>query len=171
MNSPRCIIIAGPNGAGKTTFAREFLPKDAGVIHFVNADLLAAGLSPLKPDLATLSAGRLFLGELDRLARSRQDFAFESTLSGLTYLSRIKRWKAAGYRIEIAFLRVSSVPLLLRRITARVKQGGHHVPRAGVLRRFVRGWENFEAAYKPLADAWAVYDNSGDSPILLEKNK
>jgi predicted ABC-type ATPase len=171
MNSPRCIIIAGPNGAGKTTFAREFLPKDAGVIHFVNADLLAAGLSPLKPDLATLSAGRLFLGELDRLARSRQDFAFESKLSGLTYLSRIKRWKAAGYRIEIAFLRVSSVPLLLRRITARVKQGGHHVPRTDVLRRFVRGWENFEAAYKPLADAWEVYDNSGDSPILLEKNK
>ena len=171
MNSPRCIIIAGPNDAGKTTFAREFLPKDAGVIHFVNADLLAAGLSPLKPDLATLSAGRLFLGELDRLARSRQDFAFESTLSGLTYLSRIKRWKAAGYRIEIAFLRVSSVPLLLRRITARVKQGGHHVPRTDVLRRFVRGWENFEAAYKPLADAWEVYDNSGDSPILLEKNK
>ena len=171
MNSPRCIIIAGPNGAGKTTFAREFLPKDAGVIHFVNADLLAAGLSPLKPDLATLSAGRLFLGELDRLARSRQDFAFESTLSGLTYLSRIKRWKAAGYRIEIAFLRVSSVPLLLRRITARVKQGGHHVPRTNILRRFVRGWENFEAAYKPLADAWEVYDNSGDSPILLEKNK
>ena len=171
MNSPRCIIIAGPNGAGKTTFAREFLPKDAGVIHFVNADLLAAGLSPLKPDLATLSAGRLFLGELDRLAKSRQDFAFESTLSGLTYLSRIKRWKAAGYRIEIAFLRVSSVPLLLRRITARVKQGGHHVPRTNVLRRFVRGWENFEAAYKPLADAWEVYDNSGDSPILLEKNK
>ena len=171
MNSPRCIIIAGPNGAGKTTFAREFLPKDAGVIHFVNADLLAAGLSPLKPDLATLSAGRLFLGELDRLARSRQDFAFESTLSDLTYLSRIKRWKAAGYRIEIAFLRVSSVPLLLRRITARVKQGGHHIPRTDVLRRFVRGWENFEAAYKPLADAWEVYDNSGDSPILLEKNK
>jgi predicted ABC-type ATPase len=76
MNSPRCIIVAGPNGAGKTTFAREFLPKDAGVIHFVNADLLAAGLSPLQPNLATLNAGRLFLGELDRLAKARQDFAF-----------------------------------------------------------------------------------------------
>ena len=61
MHSPRCIIIAGPNGAGKTTFAREFLPKDAGVIRFVNSDLLAAGLSPLKPDLAALAAGRLFL--------------------------------------------------------------------------------------------------------------
>ncbi len=168
MSSPRCIIIAGPNGAGKTTFAREFLLKDAGIVHFVNADLLAAGLSPLKPDLAALSAGRLFLGELDRLAKARQDFAFESTLSGLTYLSRIKQWKAAGYRIEIVFLRVSPVPLLLRRITARVKQGGHDVPRADVLRRFVHGWENFENAYKPLADVWTVYDNSGDSLRLLK---
>ena len=167
MNAPRCIIIAGPNGAGKTTFAREFLPKDAGVVHFVNADLLAAGLSPLKPQLAALNAGRLFLGELDRLAKARADFAFESTLSGLTYFSRIKRWKAAGYQIEIVFLRVSSLPLLLHRITARVKQGGHDVPRADVVRRFVRGWKNFEAVFKPLADAWKVYDNSGGRPQLL----
>lgn len=113
MKSPRCIIIAGPNGAGKTTFAREFLPQEA-VIHFVNADLLAAGLSPLKPSLAALSAGRLFLVELDRLAKSRQSFAFESTLSGLTYISRLKRWKAAGYQIEIAFLRLASAELALR---------------------------------------------------------
>jgi predicted ABC-type ATPase len=171
MNPPRCIIIAGPNGAGKTTFARQFLPKDAGINHFVNADLLAAGLSPLKPELAVFKAGKIFLGELDRLAKARQDFAFESTLSGLTYLSRIKRWKAAGYRIEIAFLRVSSAPLLLRRIAVRIRQGGHHVPRADVLRRFIRGWKNFETAYKPLADMWEVYDNSGASPVLLEKSK
>ena len=92
--SPRCIIIAGPNGAGKTTFAREFLPKDAGVIHFVNADLIAGGLSPLRPDLAALAAGRLFLAELDRLAKARTDFAFETTLSGLVYVNRLKRWKA-----------------------------------------------------------------------------
>jgi predicted ABC-type ATPase len=168
MSAPRCIIIAGPNGAGKTTFAREFLPKDAGVVHFVNADLLAAGLSPLKPQLATLTAGRLFLGELDRLARARQDFAFESTLSGLTYVSRLKRWKAAGYRIEIVFLRLASVQLALRRIAARVKQGGHDVSRADVLRRFGRGWKNFETAYKPLADVWTVYDNSGDNLRLLK---
>src|SRR5881392_3611473 len=92
--NPRCIIIAGPNGAGKTTFAREFLPKDAGVVHFVNADLMAAGLSPLKPELAAMNAGRLFLAELDRLAKARKDFAFESTLSGLAYIGRLKRWKA-----------------------------------------------------------------------------
>lgn len=151
MNSPRCIIIAGPNGAGKTTFAREFLPKDADVVHFVNADLLAAGLSPLKPDLAALKAGKLFLGELDRLAKARQDFAFESTLSGLAYLTRLRRWKAAGYQIEIIFLRLASPQLALRRIAARVKQGGHNVPRADVLRRYLRGWKNFESAHKPLA--------------------
>ena len=171
MNSPRCIVIAGPNGAGKTTFAREFLPKDAGVVHFVNADLLAAGLSPLKPELAALNAGKLFLGELDRLAKARRDFAFESTLSGLAYITRIKQWKAAGYRIEIIFLRLASLQLAFRRITARVKQGGHNVPRADVLRRFQRGWKNFETAYKPLADVWEVYDNSGGNPILLEKSE
>jgi predicted ABC-type ATPase len=171
MNSPRCIIIAGPNGAGKTTFAREFLPKDAGIVHFVNADLLAAGLSPLRPELAIFKAGKLFLGELDRLAKSRQDFAFESTLSGLAYLSRIKKWKSAGYRIEIIFLRLASAQLAFRRIAARVKQGGHDVPRADVLRRFNRGWKNFETSYKPLADSWAVYDNSDDSPVLLEKGE
>jgi predicted ABC-type ATPase len=107
-SAPRCIIIAGPNGAGKTTFAREFLTKEAGVIHFVNPDLIASGLSPLRPELAALAAGRLFLRELDRLAKGRKKFAFESTLSGVTYLSRLKRWKAAGYRIEIVYLRIAS---------------------------------------------------------------
>jgi predicted ABC-type ATPase len=167
MKSPRCIIIAGPNGAGKTTFAREFLPKEE-VIHFVNADLLAAGLSPLKPEAAVLNAGRLFLNELDRLAKARQDFAFESTLSGLTYLRRLKRWKSFGYRIEIVFLRLVSVQLALRRIAVRVKQGGHDVPRRDVVRRFDRGWRNFEHNYKALADAWEVYDSSGGKPRLLK---
>ena len=167
--TPRCIIIAGPNGAGKTTFAREFLPGDAGIIHFVNADLIASGLSPLRPELAALSGGRLFLAELDRLGHARADFAFETTLSGLAYLHRIKRWKAAGYRIEITWLRLPSPQLALRRIAARVRQGGHHVPRADVLRRFHRGWANFQRIYRPLADAWAVYDNSGETPRLLEQ--
>jgi predicted ABC-type ATPase len=87
--SPRCIIIAGPNGAGKTTFAREFLAKEADVIHFVNPDLIASGLSPLRPELAAFAAGRLFLREPDRLANAGDDFAFESTLSGFSYLSRV----------------------------------------------------------------------------------
>ena len=162
MKSPRCIIIAGPNGAGKTTFAREYLPKGLGVVNYANADLLAAGLSPLKPELAALNAGRLFLAELDRLATERRDFGFESTLSGLTYVSRLKRWKSEGYRIEIVFFRLVSAQLALRRIASRVKQGGHNVPQAEVLRRFDRGLRNFENVYKPLADSWAIYDNSGE---------
>jgi predicted ABC-type ATPase len=166
---PRCIVIAGPNGAGKTTFARQFLPKDASVVHFVNADLIAGGLSPLQPENAAMAAGRLFLTELDRLAKARVDFAFETTLSGRVYLARLRRWKAAGYRIEIVFLRLASPQLALRRIAARVKQGGHNVPRADVFRRFARGWLNFQIAYRPLAESWAVYDNSGEAPRLLEE--
>ena len=77
VTSPRCIVIAGPNGAGKTTFAHEFLPYDAGIIHFVNADLIASGLSPLRPELAAIAAGRLFLIELNRLANLRVDFALK----------------------------------------------------------------------------------------------
>jgi len=170
-SSQRCIIIAGPNGAGKTTFAREFLVKETGVVHFVNPDLIASGLSPLRPKLAALAAGRLFLLQLDRLARSEEDFAFESTLSGLTYLNRLKRWKAAGWRIEIVYLRISSPQLALRRIAARVKQGGHSVPRRDVLRRFTRSRNNFEKHYRLLADAWSVYDNSGRTPKLLERSQ
>ncbi len=165
---PRCIGIAGPNGAGKTTFAREVLPREAGLTHFVNADLIASGLSPLRPELAALSGARLFLAELDRLARARADFAFETTLSGLVYLRRLERWKAAGYRLEIIFLRLPSPGLALRRIAARVRQGGHNVPRADVLRRFERSWNNFSRYYRPLADRWEVYDNSQRTPRLLE---
>lgn len=166
--APRCIIIAGPNGAGKTTFAREFLPREAAVVHFVNADLIASGLSPLRPELAALAGGRLLLAELDRLARARADFAFETTLSGLIYLQRLKGWKTAGYRIEIIFLRLLSPHLALRRIAARVRQGGHNVPRADVLRRFGRSWNNFNCHYRALADRWEVYDNSQRTPRLLE---
>jgi len=167
---PRCIIIAGPNGAGKTTFAREFLPKDEGVTHFVNADLIAGGLSPLRPEIAAMTAGRIFLTELDRLAKARADFAFETTLSGQIYIKRLKRWKSSGYRIEIAFLRLASVQIAVRRIAQRVKQGGHNVPLEDVVRRFERGWKNFCAFYRSLADSWAVYDNSGERPQLIERS-
>ena len=93
---PRCILIAGPNGAGKTTFARRYLPENARVVHFVNADLIASGLSPLKPEIAAIAAARMVLGEIDRLVAERADFAFETTLSGLTYVHRLQSWKRAS---------------------------------------------------------------------------
>jgi predicted ABC-type ATPase len=162
-------VIAGPNGAGKTTFARQYLPGEARVVNFVNADLIAMGLSPLQPDLAAITAGRLVLQEIDRLAEAGADFGFETTLSGITYVKRLQRWKQAGYRVEIVYLSLRSTQLALRRIAARVRQGGHNVPRKDVIRRFKRGWENFESIYRPLADSWAVYENSDRTPRLLER--
>lgn len=167
-NRPKCIVIAGPNGAGKTTFARKFLTKEMGVLRFVNADLIAAGLSPLHPELAAREAGRLLLSELDRLAKEKISFALETTLSGKTYLERIQRLKKSGYSIEMVFLKLSDADLAIKRVAHRVKQGGHHVPAQDVKRRFVRGWTNFTEHYRPLADVWAVYDNSGPIPILAE---
>lgn len=169
--APRCVIIAGPNGAGKTTFAGDFLSREKGILHFVNADLIAGGLSPLSPESVSLDAGRLFLKELDRLSGKRLDFAFESTLSGRVHVRRLFKWKSWGYRIEILFLRLDSPTLALRRIAARVRQGGHDVSRTDVLRRFARGWDNFQTVYRPLADAWVVYDNSGAKPHLLEASR
>ncbi len=167
---PRCIVIAGPNGSGKTTFAREYLPGDAGVIHFVNADLIAGGLAPLRPQSAAVAAGRIFVAELERLAASREDFAFETTLSGRSHLARLRRWREAGYRLEMIFLRLSSPAVAMRRIATRVRQGGHDVPHEDVLRRFDRGWANFQNAYRSLMHAWAVYDTSGATPRLLERS-
>ena len=165
---PRCIVIAGPNGAGKTTFAIEYLLKYAGVVRFLNADSMAKGLSPLKPELAAMSAGRLFLGELDRMAAAREDFAFETTLSGMLHLRRLKAWKESGYFIEIVYLRLSSVELSLNRVATRVQQGGHNIPEEDIRRRFERGLENFEK-YTLIADYWGVYDSSEFELKLLEE--
>lgn len=119
--------------------------------------------------MAALRAERLFLAELDRRAAARESFAFESTLSGKVYLERLRSWKATGYRLEIVYLQLSSPNLATRRVAARVRQGGHDVPHADVVRRFVCSWANFLELYRPLADAWAVFDNSGASPKLIDR--
>ncbi|MBL7954276.1 MAG: zeta toxin family protein [Flavobacteriales bacterium] len=140
-------------------------------MHFVNADLIAAGLSPLDPPAAQVAAARILLEALDRLAKARVDFAFETTLSGRTYLDRIRNWREAGYRIEIVFLRLPTVEFALRRVANRVKQGGHDVPAADVRRRFTRGLHNFDTEYKDLAHAWSMCDNDGPVPhLIIEHN-
>ena len=164
----KVIIIAGPNGAGKTTFAREFLPNEADCPVFVNADLIAAGLSPFAPEAASVLAGRLMLHELDRHFAARVSFAFETTLSGRTYVRHIRDWQGAGYRVKLIFLRLNSAEEAIARGAERVRQGGHHVPEAAIRRRFVKGRANFDRLYAPLVDAWALYDNSGSEPLLLD---
>jgi len=125
-------------------------------------------LSPLKPELAAVAAARLVLEKLDRLTRLCTDFAWESTLSGLTYAKRIQAMKQLGYHVEIIYLQLASPKLALRRIAGRVRQGGHNVTKSDVLRRFSRSWSNFQTTYRPLADAWTAYDNSTRPPTLIE---
>jgi predicted ABC-type ATPase len=165
----KILILAGPNGAGKTTFAREFLPNEANCPIFVNADLIAAGLSPFDPEAAAFRAGRLMLEEIGHHAAAGRSFAFETTLSGLTYARMIPRWRAAGYAVDLTYLSLASPDEAISRVAKRVQQGGHDVPSEVVRRRFSVGRRNFETIYRPLVDSWRLFDNSGDRPRLLEE--
>ena len=166
---PVCFIIAGPNGAGKTTFAREFLPREAECPLFVNADLIAAGLSPFFPGDADIRAGRLMLKEIESHVRRRESFAFETTLSGRRYSALIPEWQRIGYEVVLIFLWIPKVDLAINRVRERVRQGGHDVPEEVIRRRYEAGWRNFNLVYRRLVDHWFLYDNSGRVPVLLEK--
>ena len=165
--SKRILIIAGPNGAGKTVFATEFLPNEANCPTFINADLIAAGLSPFRPDLAGVRAGRLMSNMIHEYASKGESFAFETTLSGRSYVRLIPRWREQGYWIKLFFLRLPTPEIAIARVRQRVLQGGHDVPEQIVRRRFHAGLRNFESIYRDLVDEWVVYDNRGDTPILL----
>ncbi len=169
--SPNLFIIAGPNGSGKTTFAREFLPHYANCENFVNADLIAQGLSPFSPAAAGIKAGRLLLKQIHEFADRRVDFAFETTLAGKTYVSLLRRLKQHGYVIHLFFLWIPSVELALVRIRERVAKGGHDVPVMDVRRRFGRSVQNFLRVYRPLLDSWIVFNTSTAPPALIAKEE
>jgi predicted ABC-type ATPase len=164
----RIVIIAGPNGAGKTTFALEFLPNEAGCPVFINADLIAAGLSPFAPHLAAVKAGRLMLEAIAELEEKGESFAFETTLSGRIYARRVPRWQAAGYHVSLIFLALPSPEIAIARVKERVRQGGHDVSEIEIRRRFAAGLRNFQDIYRNLVDAWSYYDNSGRKPTLVD---
>ena len=167
---PKLYIIAGPNGAGKTTFAKEFLPHYAKCPNFVNADLIALGLSPFSPTSVNIKAGKLLLGQVKEFIHQRADFAFESTLSGRSYVSLIQEVKRKGYSITIFFLWIPDVKLARERIKQRVKDGGHDVPFEDVKRRFQRSRENFLKLYEPLCDSWILFDNASAKPEEIAQN-
>jgi len=165
---PTVYLIAGPNGAGKTTFAKEFLP-EANVVEFLNADLLAAGLSPLDPRRMAIRSGRLLLERWKELVDMQSDFAFESTLSGRTYLHMLQNARQEGYRVHVCYLWLPKVSLCLRRIKQRVRMGGHDVLPSDVRRRFRSSLRNFFHHYLPLADDAVLFDASSYPPRTIAR--
>ena len=168
MSPPKIIIIAGPNGAGKTTFARAFLPREAGCPVFVNADLIAAGLSPFTPDKVAIQAGRLMLDIIAQHVDKRASFAFETTLAGKIYARHIPLWRVLGYKVTLLFLSLPSADIAVQRVAERVRQGDHDIPESTIRRRFDAGEKLFGTLYRPLVDQWALCDNSGDKPVLTD---
>ncbi len=139
---PTCWIISGPNGAGKTTFAMAYLPQAAGCNNFINADLIAAGLSPLAPDRQLVAASRLFLQEIELRMAQREDFAFETTLAGRGYLKLIRRMRNDGWQVELIYLALPSVEMSKLRVAERVSHGGHNIPTPDIQRRFPHSLHN-----------------------------
>jgi predicted ABC-type ATPase len=158
--TPQVVVIAGPNGAGKTTLAPFLLRDRLGLLEYVNADPIAHGLSGFDPASVALQAGRVMLNRLHELAEQRKTFAFETTLAAKHYAGWIKKLRDNGYAFQLIFLWLRSPDLAVQRVRARVRAGGHEVPEQVIRRRHAAGPTNFWEFYQPLADAWAVYDNS-----------
>ncbi|MCX5696818.1 MAG: zeta toxin family protein [Candidatus Omnitrophica bacterium] len=171
MKNKAVYIIAGPNGSGKTTFAKMFLPDYVKCPNFVNADLIAQGLAPFEPRAAAIKAGKLVLQQIHEYGNRGADFAFETTLSGKSYVSLLTGLKSKGYALHLFFLWIPSPELAIARIKDRVAEGGHNVPAEDVRRRFVRGISNFFSLYDTLFDSWMLFDNSKAKPILIAKRR
>jgi predicted ABC-type ATPase len=164
---PTVYVIAGPNGAGKTTFATEFLPDFANCREFLNADLIAAGLSPFAPETQDVRAGRLLLTRIKELTAAKETFGFETTLSGRGYIRLFEKMRINGYRIVVFFLWLPSPDMAVARVRARVRQGGHNVPEPVIRRRYQSGLMNSFRLYRPLAHIWRIYDASYLPPKIV----
>ncbi len=165
---PVVCAIGGPNGAGKTTFARQFLPA-VGVEQFLNADSIAAGLSPLRPEAMAIPAARLLLKRWRELVAARESFAFESTFSGRTYAPMLRDAKTAGYSVKVCYLWLPSDNASLYRVRNRVRQGGHNVPPEDIRRRYLPSVRNFFELYLPLSDDTMLLEAASNPPQLVAR--
>ncbi len=161
------IIIADPNVAGKTTFASSFLPEEANLTHFINADQIAVGLAAFAPETAAIRADRLMLAEIQHCSQRGDSFAFETTLAGLIYLKHVEKWRAQGYQVSLYFLSLPDAETAIARVASRVRQGGHDIPESVIRRRFAASRENFRQHHQNAVDDWAHYDNTGSELVLI----
>jgi predicted ABC-type ATPase len=164
---PTLYIISGCNGAGKTTASYTILPEMLNCKEFVNADAIAAGLSPFQPEKVAFEAGRLMLKRIEYLISIKSDFAIETTLSTKSYAQTIKKCKESGYDTVLIYFWLNSTELAIKRVTERVKKGGHFIPGEVVIRRYKRGLENLNNIFISLSDYWFVVNNSDNSPVLI----
>jgi predicted ABC-type ATPase len=164
---PSLYVIGGANGSGKTTVAMRMLPSFLECFEYVNADIIAAGLSPFNPETVAIEAGRIMLQRLRALSESGSDFAFETTLAARTFAAFISDCKAKDYMINIIYFWLQSPDLAVERVARRVASGGHSIPEEVIRRRYERGRRNFVSLYLPLSDSWMVLDNSSSSPIFV----
>ncbi|MCE2484101.1 MAG: zeta toxin family protein [Desulfurellaceae bacterium] len=160
--SPNVVIVAGPNGSGKSTAAPSLLRDYLGLTEFVNADVIARGLSGFQAEAVAIRAGRIMQARLRELASQRRDFAFETTLASRSFASWLRELRDSGYRAHLLFLWLSSPELAISRVAARVQQGGHHVQEEIVRRRYQRGLQNFFKLYRPIVDSWVLFDNGSE---------
>jgi len=149
-----------PERSRQSTAAPILLRDALRVTEFVNADAIAGGLSAFRPDSVAIPAGRAMLERMRRLAAAREDFAFETTLAGRSFVPWLTNLKASGYHVHVLFLSLESADLAVNRVAARVRLGGHDVPEDTVRRRYARGLRNFVRLYMPLATSWQLFDNS-----------
>jgi len=164
---PILVLLAGPNGAGKTTFINDFLRQRAETFNFVNPDEVARSLTGGGP-ARDLAAGRMVLQRLDQLFAARADVVLETTLATRSHAVRVREWKAAGYRVELIYLRPPSADFSVARVARRVERGGHGIPEDTLRRRFGLSLEYLETVYKPIVDQWEVYASSDEGLTLLE---
>lgn len=146
------------------------LPEIFHCDEFINADEIARGISPLKPEKAALRAGRLMLSRMDELLKTGDSFAFETTLATKSYAHFIKEAKSNGYLVILLFLALDSVDLAVERVKTRVSEGGHDIPKEVIKRRFRNGLINFFDLYQSLVDQWLLVNNSDENYEFIAEN-
>jgi len=164
---PNLYIISGCNGAGKTTASYTILPEILNCREFVNADNIAAGLSPFNLESVALEAGRIMLHRIRELMDDNADFAIETTLATRSYVSLIKKAHLMGYRVSLLYFWLSSPGVAVERVATRVAKGGHHIPSETIERRYYRGIYNLYNLYMPICDEWTLVDNTDVSPDVI----
>ena len=166
-----CYIVAGPNGAGKTTFALRYLPHIVSCRNFINADEIARGVSPLDFEAGLIQASKIFLQSLAQKVASRETFAFETTLSGRSYIPQIKKWQENGWKVVLIYLYIPSADFSANRVELRVRQGGHGIPLDAIVRRYPRSIKNL-FLYAEVCDHTFCFDNENNDIVpIFEKKK